>query len=80
MKYVCYYNESVGNGLYIGKRVDMAVFDNEKDAEIYCKRNIGISGSGENIREEEMMYDEMTDTEYKQYAKKTTKKSVDIER
>lgn len=59
-KYQCYYNETLGDKHYIGKKILDKVFDTEEEAERYCRGHVGIQelGDGDYI-EHEMRYEEI---------------------
>lgn len=56
MKYQCYWQRAYGKKQYLGEKILDKCFDNQLDAERYCRRVVGIDQNGE---EREMQYEEI---------------------
>lgn len=55
IKYQCYWQRVYGNK-YLGEKILDKCFDNQLDAEHYCREVVGIDRNGE---EREMQYEEI---------------------
>ena len=56
IKYQCYWQRTYGKKQYLGEKILDKCFDNQLDAERYCRRVVGIDKNGE---EREMQYEEI---------------------